>query len=152
MATGDLNLTGIDPMHHAGVVQLAAQMQRSGNDSKTPVRATLIALGDRWSTLIIVVLRTGTWRYAELQRILSRLAFEERISRRVLTQKLRSLERDGFVFRYSSGRAPPKVSYGLTPLGQGLGQEISQLIEWIDSRSDEILAARSAFDMARSDT
>jgi DNA-binding HxlR family transcriptional regulator len=103
-------------------------------------------LGDRWTTLILLVLGTGTWRHADLKRVLARLSAEQAISQRVLTLKLRTLERDGMVRRTVSADVPPRVSYALTPLGEGLLAEARRLIGWIEERSETIRVVRAGFD------
>jgi DNA-binding HxlR family transcriptional regulator len=136
----------VDEEQRRGIEQLAAQMALHGTGRDVPVRAVMALLGDRWTTLILLVLGTGTWRHADLKRVLARLSAEQAISQRVLTLKLRTLERDGLVIRSVSGDVPPKVSYALTPLGQGLLAEARRLIGWIEEQSGAILAAREAFD------
>ena len=74
-------------------------------------RVVLSRIADKWTALIIHVLATGTRRYAELQREIGG------ISQKMLTQTLRSLERDGLVSRKVHPVVPPKVEYALTPLG-----------------------------------
>ncbi|MEZ5742823.1 MAG: helix-turn-helix domain-containing protein [Sphingomonadaceae bacterium] len=129
-----------------GLVALANEMARHGTDRDAPVRAVMSGLGDRWTTLILLVLATGEWRHADLRRALSRLSAEQTISQRVLTLKLRTLERDGFVLRTVSGDVPPKVSYRLSPLGAELHSEARSLIDWINARDGDIRAARAAYD------
>lgn len=143
-----IDLAGIDPAHHAAVAALAAQMRAHGIRRDEPVRATFGYLGDRWSTLILLVLAMGTWRHAELRRVLGRLGAEEAISQRVLTLKLRTLERDGFVMRHATTHTPPRVSYELTPLGRELHAKATDLIGWVNERASRIRAARAAFDAA----
>ncbi|MEY4268871.1 MAG: hypothetical protein RLZZ58_87 [Pseudomonadota bacterium] len=107
----------IEPALRPGIAALARQMDAHGRTRHEPVREIFGLLGDRWTTLILLVLAIGTWRHAELRRILGRLGSEGRISQRVLTLKLRALERDGLVRRAVSTDTPPRVSYALTPLG-----------------------------------
>jgi len=146
MDGASIDLTGIDPAHHAAVSRLAADMRAGGVRRDEPVRATFALLGDRWSTLILLVLGMGVWRHAELRRVLGRLGAEEKISQRVLTLKLRALERDGFVARAVSADVPPKVSYALAPLGESLHAEAWRLIGWVRDHAAAIEAARHAFD------
>lgn len=130
----------------AGIAALAAQMAAHGTDRDTPVRSVMALLGDRWTTLILLVLGTGEWRHAELKRVLAQLSAEQAISQRVLTLKLRTLERDGFVRRSVSGDVPPRVSYALTALGGDLLAQAQGLIGWIEQQSAAIRAARAGFD------
>lgn len=122
-----------------------------GTARDEPVRATFAMLGDRWSTLILLVLAMGWWRHAELRRALSRLSAEQDISQRVLTQKLRAMERDGFVQRAVVPTVPPRVSYALTPPGAELAMRAQALIEWVNAHQDTIRAARERFDRSEED-
>lgn len=66
----------------------------------------------------------------------------EGISQKVLTQSLRSLERDGIVSRKVFDTPPSAVEYSLTPLGQSLAVPLSAIREWAEAHIEEILAAR----------
>lgn len=132
----------------AGIAALAAEMAVHGSDRDAPVRAVMALLGDRWTTLILLVLGTGEWRHADLKRMLATLSSEQAISQRVLTLKLRTLEREGMVVRSVTADIPPRVSYRLTSLGTGLLGETRRLIGWIQDHSDPIHSARSAFEIS----
>lgn len=99
-------------------------------------------LGDRWTTLILLVLSIGSWRHAELRRVVGELSAEGQISQRVLTLKLRALEHNGFVQRSTTGHVPPRVSYALTPLGVALAAEARRLVDWVKTRQELIESAR----------
>ena len=129
-----------------GLAALAQDMAAHGTRRDQPTRAVMGLLGDRWTSLILQVLAVGEWRHADLRRALSRLSAEQAISQRVLTMKLRSLEREGFVARKVTGDVPPRVSYRLTPLGEGLAGQARGLIDWVNARSEEIAQARATFD------
>jgi DNA-binding HxlR family transcriptional regulator len=131
---------------HDAIQALAKEMARHGTDRDAPVRSVMALLGDRWTTLILLVLAGGELRHAELKRVLATLSSEQAISQRVLTLKLRTLERDGFVARAVTADVPPKVSYCLTPLGQELHSQARGMIDWIKSGSAAIAAARRRFD------
>ena len=78
--------------------------------------------------------------------MLAALSAEQAISQRVLTLKLRALERDGFVVRKVTGDVPPKVSYELTGLGGELYHQARTTIGWIQASRAEIETARAAYD------
>jgi len=141
-----IDLSGIDLRFHESMEKLSRTMTKHGIRREDPVRSVFGLLGDRWSTLILLVLASGDWRYSELRRILGRLGSEEKISQRVLTLKLRTLERDGMVARHVIDRSPPRVSYELTPLGRELHIEAERLIDWVIEREVSIEEARSRFD------
>lgn len=134
-----------------GIAALAAEMAAHGTDREAPVRAVMALLGDRWSTLILLVLATGEWRHAELRRVLAQLSAEQAISQRVLTLKLRVLERDGFVTRTVTADVPPRVSYCLTELGIALHGQARRMIDWVNSQGEAIAAARAEFDALQRD-
>jgi len=129
-----------------GLRALAQDMAAHGTRRDDPARAVMAMLGDRWTSLILQVLAIGTWRHADLKRALSRLSVEQAISQRVLTLKLRALERDGFVARHATGDVPPRVSYRLTPLGGELAHEGRRVIDWANARSEAIYQARVRLD------
>jgi len=132
----------------AGLLALAADMARNGIRRDDPARGVMAMLGDRWTSLVLQVLAIGTWRHADLRRVLARLSAEQAISQRVMTQKLRALERDGFVARETTADVPPRVSYALTPLGADLAAQDRQMIDWANARAAQIVSARAAFDRA----
>jgi len=134
-----------DPQAHDRVAALAREMDAHGRDRDAPVREVMALAGDRWSTLILLVLATGEWRHADLRRTLARLSAEKAISQRVLTLKLRALERDGFVLRSVSADIPPKVSYRLSAMGEGLYNEVRRMIGWVTAHEEAIAQSRARF-------
>jgi DNA-binding HxlR family transcriptional regulator len=110
--------------HEASMRQLLTSMATTGHQRDAPVRATTAAVGDRWTTLILEVLSPGRMRHSELRRIIDLVSAEQEISQRVLTLKLRALERDGMVLRTVTPGAPPRVDYQLTARGRELHELI----------------------------
>jgi DNA-binding HxlR family transcriptional regulator len=105
-----------------------------------PVRDVLDRIGDKWSILMIITLATRPRRFSELHRAI------RDISKRMLTQTLRDLERDGLITRHVFPTKPPSVEYRLAPLGESLLEPMASLIDWADRRYSEIHAARDCFD------
>ncbi|MGQ0596777.1 winged helix-turn-helix transcriptional regulator [Aquabacterium sp.] len=104
-----------------------------------PVRDVLDRLGDKWSVLILATLANDPMRFNELTRAVPD------ISRRMLTETLRHLERDGLVCREVTPATPPAVRYGLTALGASLMPPLSALVRWAELHQSEIAAARARF-------
>ncbi len=100
-------------------------------------RLVLDRIADKWTALIIRVLTDGTHRYAELQRQIGG------ISQKMLTQTLRSLERDGLVRRTIYPVVPPKVEYALTPLGRTLIEPLQAICKWSEKHLPELEANRA---------
>ena len=103
-------------------------------------REVLSLVGDKWSVLLVMLLRDHTKRFNELRHSI------EGISQRMLTRTLRQLERDGLISRRVEPTVPPSVYYSLTPLGRTLLVPVVALGEWAQAHYPEILEARSAFD------
>jgi DNA-binding HxlR family transcriptional regulator len=101
-----------------------------------PSRVVLDRIADKWTALIIQVLANGTQRYAELRRTIGG------ISQKMLTQTLRSLERDGLVLRKVHPVVPPKVEYSLTRLGRTLIDPLHALCRWSERHLPELEANR----------
>ena len=74
----------------------------------------------------------------------------EGLSPKVLTQTLRSMERDGLVTRTQLPGVPPRVDYELTDLGRSLQAPIDALRTWIHTHSAQILAHRESYDAVES--
>ena len=79
-------------------------------------------------------------RYSELLRLLAG------VSQKMLTQTLRSLERDGLVTRTVTPTVPVTVTYELTDLGLSLHQTMRSLKTWAQTHMDEVLARREDYD------
>lgn len=104
------------------------------------VNSVLSRVGDKWTVLVIMLLRERPRRFNELKRMVGG------ISQRMLTLTLRGLERDGLVTRTVFPTVPPRVDYELTPLGHGLSQPVQALGTWALEHLPEIETARQAFD------
>jgi DNA-binding HxlR family transcriptional regulator len=109
-----------------------------------PSRIVLERIADKWTALIIQVLANGTQRYASLQRAIGG------ISQKMLTQTLRSLERDGLVLRKVHPVVPPKVEYSLTRLGRTLIDPLRILCRWSEKHLSELQANRQRASKANS--
>ncbi len=106
-----------------------------------PVRDVIDHLGDKWSTLLITVLSGGPQRFSAIRRAVPD------ISQRMLTQTLRTLERDGLVLRQVFPTKPPSVEYRLSPLGESFLEPLAALTEWALGAHPAIRSARAAFDL-----
>jgi DNA-binding HxlR family transcriptional regulator len=68
------------------------------------------------------------------------------ITSKVLTQTLRTLERDGLISRTAYDESPPRVEYELTPLGLTLREPLAAIRDWAEVHLPGILAARERAD------
>ena len=92
-----------------------------------PITRTLKVIGGKWKPVILHYLELGPCRTGELGRLIPR------VSGKMLTQQLRELERDGIVRRKVYHQVPPKVEYGLTPLGKTLGPILDAMCAWAEA-------------------
>jgi DNA-binding HxlR family transcriptional regulator len=119
-----------------------------------PSRKLLDRISDKWVTLILAALGSDgshqlrdnyageprAMRYSELSRLLAG------VSQKMLTQTLRSLERDGLITRTATPTVPVTVSYELTDLGLSLHQMMRSLKTWAEMHMDDVLANRATHD------
>jgi DNA-binding HxlR family transcriptional regulator len=108
-----------------------------------PSRLLLDRISDKWVTLVICSLEDGPQRFSEVSR---RLAG---VSQKMLTQTLRTLERDGLVTRTVTASVPVRVDYALTPLGQSLLEPIKHVKAWAERHVPEVLEAQRGYDEDR---
>lgn len=104
-----------------------------------PSRNLLDRISDKWVSLVLVSLADGTLRFSEIARQIAG------VSQKMLTQTLRTLERDGLVTRTVTASVPVRVDYELTDLGRSLMPVLRALKTWSESHIEEILAAREAY-------
>jgi len=106
---------------------------------KCPTRQALDRIADKWTALIVGLLGQRTHRFGELRRGI------EGISHKVLSQNLRSLERDGLVLRKPLPSVPPTVEYSLTALGETLVEPLGAIRDWAERHIEQVEASRDAY-------
>jgi DNA-binding HxlR family transcriptional regulator len=109
-------------------------------DPNCPTRVILDRIGDKWTVLVVLLLRNGPLRFTELRAGIGSVA------PKVLTQTLRRLERDGLVTREVFAEVPPRVVYGLTPMGESLLKPITAVSEWAEEHLPAISVAQQQYD------
>ncbi len=105
-----------------------------------PSRQLLDRLSDKWVTLVLCALDDGPRRYSQLARTIAG------VSQKMLTQTLRSLERDGMLTRSVTATVPVTVTYELTALGRSLLVVFAELKDWAESHMGAVLEARASYD------
>lgn len=108
-----------------------------------PISPVVDIVFSRWTTPILWTLHTyGRQRFVELERRVSR------ITPKVLTQRLRQLERDGLITRTYHPEVPPRVEYEISPLGRSLAPLFAHLAEWATTHLPAVEQARHTYDTA----
>lgn len=108
-----------------------------------PTRHVLDRIGDKWTVLLVGAMAQGPVRFSDLARIV------DGISQKMLTQTLRSLERDGIVKRTVYPEIPLRVEYELTEVGHTLREPLKVLEQWAVSNFDAIVRAREEHDFTQ---
>lgn len=89
-----------------------------------PAELTSTLIAGRWKIVILWYLFQDVKRFSELRRALAG------VTRKVLTQQLREMERDGIIARKVFAQVPPKVEYSVTPLGTSLKPVVEAMHQW----------------------
>lgn len=97
-----------------------------------PVELTLMLISNRWKVLILRDLMDGTKRFGELKKSIGK------ISQKVLTSNLRSMEEQGLVSRKVYAEVPPKVEYTLTDTGYSLRPILDVMHSWGDNYREKL--------------
>lgn len=97
-----------------------------------PVATTVNLIGSKWKLLILRNLLERPWRFNELQKSLNG------ISQKVLTDSLRSMEKDGIIIRTVYPEVPPRVEYSLTDLGKTLKPVLDAMKSWGDDYKEQM--------------
>ena len=107
-----------------------------------PTRKLLDRVADKWSVLILLLLGQEAMRFNALKRRI------DGVSQKMLSQTLRSLERDGLLSRTVVATVPVTVTYAITPLGCGLIGSLQSMIDWAETHMDDVAAAQRVYDDA----
>src|SRR3954453_18058877 len=99
-------------------------------------RAARDLLSSKWKVDLLYLLARGVHRYSRLYDNL------RGASKKMLTDSLRSLERDGFVDRAVFAEVPVRVEYSLTPLGWSATELLIALADWADEHLADVEQAR----------
>lgn len=110
-----------------------------------PTRMVLDRVADKWTVLVLVLLAAGPRRFNQLRREIGGL------SQKMLSQTLKTLERDGLVDRRAFATVPVTVEYSITPLGMTLARTVDELRVWAETHMTDVLTAQQRYDEARAD-
>ncbi|WP_155055374.1 winged helix-turn-helix transcriptional regulator [Streptomyces blattellae] len=105
-----------------------------------PTHQLLGRISDKWVGLVLSALSSGPMRYSDLGRKIPG------VSPKMLTQTLRSLERDGLLTRKVTPSVPVRVDYEVTPLGASLSHMLTAVKDWAETHIDQVHEARKRYD------
>ena len=96
-------------------------------------------LSSKWKVDLLYLLARGGRRYSRLYDNL------RGASKKMLTDSLRSLERDGLVERHVYAEVPVRVEYSLTALGWSATELLMALADWADEHMGDVEEARNRY-------
>ncbi|WP_112182475.1 MULTISPECIES: helix-turn-helix domain-containing protein [Paraliobacillus] len=96
-----------------------------------PIEVTLNVVCGKWKALILCHLLDRTMRFGELQKKIPK------ISKKMLAQQLRELEKEQLIEREIFPEVPPKVEYTLTKYGRDLEETLYFMTEWGKEHRDK---------------
>ncbi|MEE3244219.1 MAG: helix-turn-helix domain-containing protein [Bacteroidota bacterium] len=111
-----------------------------GDAENCPVRNVMDRFGDKWSTLVLLLLEDQeVMRFNELHKTI------KSVSQKMLSVTLKSLEADGLILRKQYPEIPPRVEYRLSERGQSLIPHIQSLVAWANQHMPEIKKSRASY-------
>lgn len=119
---------------------LLSQATATQGEAMCPHRLVLEHVTSRWGVLVLLQLLDRPYRFSELRRAIGR------VSEKMLTQTLQTLERDGLIHRDAKPVIPPRVDYSLTALGREAAEQVRGLAEWTARRMGAVQEARERYD------
>ncbi len=105
-----------------------------------PTQQILDVIADKWSVIVLYCLAYSPKQYTQIQRRI------EGISQKVLTQKLKNLERHGLVERKPDPIISSITKYWLTPLGESLIEVLLLIADWSRNNFSQVIASRENYD------
>lgn len=101
------------------------------------VDQSLEVLQGKWKVHLLFHMARGVHRHSRL------LACLPSVSKKVMTDSLRVLERDGLVHREIFAEVPARVEYSLTPLGWSMTEPLVALADWGEAHAKDVTEART---------
>ena len=83
-------------------------------------------LGRRWTGAIVRAMLSGATRFGDLTGTIPGL------SDRMLSERLKELEREGIVERLVTPSTPVRIDYHLTTKGKALGTVVQAIADWAE--------------------
>jgi DNA-binding HxlR family transcriptional regulator len=133
------------PAEHRGTYRRAAPKPRPTLEDLEMIERTRAArdlLSSKWKVDLLYLLARGAYRYSRLYDNL------RGASKKMLTDSLRGLERDGFVQRTVYAEVPVRVEYSLSALGWSATELLMALAEWAEDHLGEVERARVRYEQA----
>jgi len=116
-------MANLKPQSEKNIFELKQEKTCSDTDS-CPVTTAIDVIGGKRMVIILYQLRGETLRFGELKRQIPK------ITHKVLSQRLRELEKNKLITRKVYAEVPPKVEYTSTELAKKLDPVLDALCDW----------------------
>ena len=123
----------------SGVPKADPRAARGDRDLIANIDSTLEVLHGKWKVHLIFLMARGIHRHSRLLECLPG------VSKKVMTDSLRALERSGIVERKIFAEVPLRVEYSLTPLGWSMTEPLIALSDWGAEHANEVAEARARY-------
>lgn len=137
-------MTAIPYAAPSGKVGAPKKRASHDHDLITNVDRTLDVLHGKWKVHLIFLMARGVHRHSRLLECLPG------VSKKVMTDSLRALERCGVVERHIFAEVPLRVEYSLTPLGWTLTEPLIALSDWGAAHAHEVTEAQTRYSLPSS--
>jgi DNA-binding HxlR family transcriptional regulator len=117
----------------------SSRTARADSELVRQIDSALDVLHGKWKVRLLFVMARGIHRHSRLLDALPGA------SKKIMTETLRALERDGLVVRRVYAEVPVRVEYSLTPLGWTMTGPLITLAEWGETHAGEVDAARAEY-------
>lgn len=135
--------THLSAVDELGSGRTGAQPTREDLEMIERTRGARDLLSSKWKVDLLYLLARGVRRYSRLYDNL------RGASKKMLTDSLRSLERDGLVERHVYAEVPVRVEYSLTPLGWSATELLVALADWAEEHLTDVEEARTRYEETR---
>lgn len=105
-----------------------------------PIRTVLSKVTGKWQIIIVLALEDGPLRFGALKRTIGD------VTQGVLTENLRSLQKDGYITRTVDPGPPIAVSYALTSVGEELVTLLKPLVLWANENMEGVKGSRRDYE------
>ena len=132
--------------HHLSAIEGSGRARPAGQPTSEDLemidrtRGARDLLSSKWKVDLLYLLARGVRRYSRLYDNL------RGASKKMLTDSLRSLERDGLIERHVYAEVPVRVEYSLTALGWSATELLIALADWADEHMLDVEEARNHYD------
>ncbi|MBT8185641.1 MAG: helix-turn-helix transcriptional regulator [Eudoraea sp.] len=120
--------------------KMFGHIDRRDSNLVCPIRDVMALASDKWS--ILIILNLGYYPVLRFNQLKKKVYG---ISNKVLSERLKHLEGDGYLKRTMYPEVPVRVEYELTNFGHSYLQKLIDLTEWAELHKDAVINNRHRY-------